>query len=186
MSADMAHPSTLYRFRIELSDVDAGIYESLDFRIAQHPSETEQFMLTRVIAFALNTAAQPEFSPGGLSDPDEPCIRALDGNGAIRLWIEVGSPSARKLHKAAKAAPEVKVYTYKNPEHFLSEVRDGDVHRAERIAIYSLAPEFLDRLARRLVRDNRWGIIHTEGSLSVSIGDEAEAGELKRHFLAEA
>jgi uncharacterized protein YaeQ len=73
----MALASTLYRFRIDLSDVDRGVYETLDFRIAQHPSETTTYLLTRVLAYALNTQPGLEFSSGGLSDPDAPAPKDL-------------------------------------------------------------------------------------------------------------
>ncbi len=182
----MAHPSTLYRFRIDLSDVDRGIYETLDFRVAMHPSESSQFLLTRVLAYALNFQKNLglEFAPGGLSDPDAPAISIKDENGGFTLWIEIGSPSARKLHKAAKAARNVKVYTYKSPELLLREIEAARVYEAERIEIFSLAPEFLDRLAGSLQRDNAWGLVHTDGSLMMSVGGEkSEQGELKRHSL---
>jgi uncharacterized protein YaeQ len=173
--------SSLHRFRIELSDVDRGVYESLDFRVARHPSESSPFLITRVLAYALNAQEGLEFSPGGLSDVDEPALRITDNQGGHRLWIEIGNPSARKLHKAAKAAKEVKVYTYKDPELLLDEIARNKVHQANRIAIYSLAPKFLDQLAATLERDNAWGLVHTEGSLTLTVGDQAIAGELRRH-----
>lgn len=177
----MAHPSTLYRFRIDLSDIDRGVYEKLDFRIAMHPSETHQFLLTRVIAFALNTQDGLDFSPGGLSDPDQPCIQLLDPNSGIALWIEVGNPSAKKLHRAAKSSRLVKVYTYKDPEVLMKDIAANKVYHAERIEIYSFASKFLDRLTATLERDNLWNILHSDGSLTVSVGEFSETVELARH-----
>lgn len=175
----MAHPSTLYRFRIDLSDVDRGVYEPLDFRVAMHPSETTLFLLTRVLAFALNAGPGLEFSPGGLSDPDAPGIQRPSPQGGLATWIEIGNPSARKLHKAAKGAREVKVYTYKDPQLLLREARAAHVHRAEDIEIYAFAPEFLEHLSERLERDNKWSVIHTEGSLIVQIGEHSKQMELR-------
>ena len=177
----MAQASTLYRFRIDLSDVDRGVYKALDFRVAMHPSETTQFLLTRVLAYALNAQDGLEFAPGGLSDPDEPCVRALDANGTIRLWIEVGKPSARKLHKASKAAQSVRIYTYKDPELVLAEIASGGIYRAERIEVYSFGSAFLDRIAVKLARDNSWSLLHHEGALTLGIGEHAEPGEITRH-----
>ena len=102
---------TLYRFQIELSDIPRGIYETLDFRVAQHPSETLPYMLTRVLAYALNTQDGLTFAPTGLHDPDAAAISIDSPNGGFQLLIEIGSPSARKLHKATKMARLVKVYT---------------------------------------------------------------------------
>ena len=140
-------------------------------------------MLTRILAFALNMGEGLEFSPGGLSDPDGPCMSITDTNGAVRLWVEVGSPSARKLHKAAKVATTVKVYTYKDAELLLDEMKSAKVYHAEKIEVFSLAPEFLNRLGSTLERDNKWTLVHTDGSLMLSIGERSELGEIKRHSL---
>ena len=69
----MANPSTLYRFKLSVSDVDRGFYENLDFRVAMHPSENEAYLLSRVLAYALNYESGLEFSVG-LCDPDEPAL----------------------------------------------------------------------------------------------------------------
>lgn len=179
----MALPSTLFRFRLDLSDVDRGRYENLDFRVAMHPSEIPVYLVTRVLAYALNFQDGLEFHPGGLSDPDEPCIRITDPRGGLLLWIEIGNPSAKKLHKAAKIAKTVRVYTYKNPQNLLKEIQAEKVHRAEEIEVFSLDPKFLEQLASHLERDNEWTVIHTEGSLSITIGVESLQGELNRHEI---
>lgn len=176
----MAHPSTLYRFRLQISDMDRGCYDALDFRVAMHPSESPHFLLTRVLAFALNWQDGLEFTPGGLSDPDEPAIRVPDPNGSPKLWIEIGNPSARKLHKAAKASPKVMVYTYKDADLLLKEMASADVYHAERIGIFALAPAFLNQLATWLGRDNSWSVMHDDGSLMVSQGEQSASIEIQR------
>ena len=111
----MSAATTLFRFRIELSDVERNVYTTLDFRVAMHPSETPLYLMTRVLAYALNSGEEGlqrlEFSPGGLSNPDAPSIQVLSPTGTSLLWIEIGNPSARKLHRAAKASRRVRVYT---------------------------------------------------------------------------
>lgn len=174
---------TLYRFHIELSDIPRGIYETLDFRVAQHPSEALPYMLTRVLAFALNTQDGLAFAPTGLHDPDAAAISIDSPSGGFDLLIEIGSPSARKLHKATKTARKVKVYTYKNPESLLAEIRTEKVHRAEEIEVFSLAPAFLADLGEALKRDNRWAILFDDGTISVQIGEASVAGELGVHRL---
>jgi uncharacterized protein YaeQ len=178
----MAQPSTLYRFRIDLSDVDRGVYETLDFRVAQHPSETLIYLMTRVIAYALNFGEGVVFAPGGLSDPDSPCIHALSEHGKPLLWIEIGNPSARKLHKASKAADSVKVYTYKNPELLMEEVNAGDVHQVAKIEFYSIDQKFLQSLADATKRDNHWTLLRSDGSLDIGAGDLSFNAELRQHF----
>ncbi|MBS1964064.1 MAG: YaeQ family protein [Bdellovibrionales bacterium] len=179
----MALASTLYRFRIDLSDVDRGVYEALDFRAAQHPSETTTYLLTRVIAYALNAQDGLDFSPGGLSDPDQPALQATDGGAAHRVWIEIGNPSAKKLHRAAKSSPVVRVYTYKDPELLVADLAANDVHRSDRIEIFSLPPKFLDRLAETLARDNTWTVLFADGSLSITTGEFSETVDLVRHSV---
>jgi len=179
----MALTVTLYKFQIELSDIGRGIYETLEFRVAQHPSEALPYMLTRVLAFALNTTEGLAFAPTGLHDPDAAAISLTDARGDVQVLIEIGSPSARKLHKATKTAKTVKVYTYKNPENLLEEVRAEKVHRAEDIEFYSLSANFLTELGDQLKRDNRWALLVDDGGLSVQIGDWSISGELTTHRL---
>jgi uncharacterized protein YaeQ len=179
----MALPSTLYRFRLNLSDVDRDVYKELDLRVAMHPSESQPFLLTRIIAYALNEQDGLEFAPGGLSDAEIPCISVPGVHGGVALWIEIGNPSARKLHKASKAAERLKVYTYKDPLNLLREIQANKIHDVENIEIYSLGPKFLENLAATLGRDNRWSVIHTDGSLSITVNDVTEQGELVRHSI---
>jgi uncharacterized protein YaeQ len=170
----------LYRFQINLSDVDRGCYEQLDFRLMQHPSENLAFLLTRMLAYALNYQDGLAFSAEGLCNPDDPCLSKPDPKGGMALWIEVGNPSARRLHKAAKAATQVKVYTYKNPQSLLEEVAREKVYNSERIELFAVEPAFLDKLEALLERDNEWDVMHNEGSLTVNVGDVSEATELRR------
>ncbi len=172
--------STLYRFRIEVSDVDRAAYPSLDLRVARHPSENEAYLLTRVIAYALSFEDDLELAPG-LCAEDEPAlfVRSTQGNG-YRKWIEIGNPSARRLHKAAKASEQVQVYTYKDPANLAREVAGERVHRIERIEVYALAPEFLDALARGLEKDNAWALFRQEGELTISVGEQSYSTTLRQ------
>ncbi|MDB5050908.1 MAG: hypothetical protein JWO30_3979 [Fibrobacteres bacterium] len=182
----MGQSTTLYRFHINLSDIDQGVYKTLDLRLAMHPSESNAYLVTRLIAYVLNEQEFLEFAAQGLGDPDAAGISAATPNGEIRLWIEIGNPSARKLHKAAKAAKKVMVYTYKDPETLLKEIRTNKVFHAESIAIYSIDPKFLERLAGRLERTNTWGIILHEKTLNVSIGEHSEVTDLLEHTVQES
>lgn len=160
------------------------MYETLDFRVAMHPSETTDFLLTRVIAFALNAQQDLEFTAEGLSDPDSPALRLPGAHGTIALWIEIGNPSAKKLHKGAKAANAVKVYTYKDPRTFVADVQShGSVHRANEIEVYAISPKFLDSVAKQLARDNRWSLLHQDGVVTISSDAFSETTELKKVAL---
>jgi uncharacterized protein YaeQ len=179
----MSQTATLFRFRIELSDVDRGCYEPLDLRVAMHPSEALPYLLTRVFAYALNTQDGLEFSPGGLSDPDSPALSVPSAHGNRALWIEIGNPAARKLHKASKAAGKVKVFTYKDTETWLRELRAEQIHRASEIEIFAFPPRFLEAIGAKVEKDNRWILMRNDGVLSVSIGSHTEQGDLIRHTL---
>ena len=114
----MALTATIYTFEIELSDVDRGVYETLPLRVARHPSETEEYLVTRVLAYCLEYAVGISFSKG-LADPDEPTLAVRDLTGVIRVWIDIGAPDAARMHKAGKAAARVVVYTHKDPDKLL-------------------------------------------------------------------
>src|SRR5712671_2178158 len=101
----MALTATIHNFDIELADSDRGVFESLALRVARHPSESEEYLLTRVLAYALEYRPGIEFSKGGLSDTDDPPLSVRDLTGRWVSWIEVGLPDAARLHRAAKAAP---------------------------------------------------------------------------------
>ncbi|WP_413560861.1 YaeQ family protein [Bdellovibrio sp. HCB209] len=173
----------LYRFQIEFSDIDRGVYESLDFRVAQHPSETYPYMLSRVLAYCLMYQEHLEFTPGGLADPESPALRKLSLQGAIELWIEIGNPSSRKLHKASKVAKQVAVYTYKNPEVLLAEIRGNEVHRAEDLQLFAIDPKFLDQAGDKVEKNNRWTLLVQQGTLDLTIGEETISGEVKQVSL---
>ena len=143
----MALPSTPVRFKIELSHVDRNIYESLDLRLAKHPSETTRYLLCRLLAYCAVYQEGLAFSRGGLSTPDEAPVAQHSLDGRLLLHVEIGTPSAERLHKASKAAPRVVVFTQHDPAQLVAALRGHKVHRLEAIEAYALAPSFLDDLA---------------------------------------
>jgi uncharacterized protein YaeQ len=114
----MALTATIYNFDIELADTDRRVYETLALRLARHPSESEEYLVARLLAYLLEFAEGIEFSRG-VSDPEEPTIAVRDLTGAIKTWIDIGTPDASRLHKASKVAGRVAVYTHKDPTQFL-------------------------------------------------------------------
>jgi uncharacterized protein YaeQ len=163
---------------MELALVGRGVYESVDVRAAMHPSENEDYLLTRVIAYALCYEDGLEFSKG-LCDPDESALKLLSPGGELLLSVEIGNPSARRLHKAAKAARRVAVFTYKDPEIILRECEGEKVHRAEDIEITAVDPRFLKELAGLLDRDNEWNVLFDEGVLTIASGDQTLTTSLR-------
>lgn len=177
----MALPSKLYRFKIELSDLEKGSYQSLDFRVAQHPSESLPYLLTRVLAYCLSYEDGIEFSLQGLADPDAPAISVPTPNGNPKVWIEIGNPSARRVHKASKTANTVKIYTYKDPQVLLNELNSESVHRKEELQIYSLSADFLNQLENVMQKDNKWTVINMDGAIMVNGENFDLQSDVKRH-----
>ena len=174
----MAQTSTLFRFQIELSDIDRGRYETLDFRTAMHPSESGPYLLTRVIAYALNYDEGLEFSPQGLGDPDVPALRLLSPSGNFELWIDIGNPSAKRMNKASKTAKVVKIYTYKDPKVLLNDLNTEGVHKSSQIQIFSIKADFLEKLTLALKRDNKWSFVIQDNQLTVHFLNQTESVEI--------
>lgn len=172
MMQAMALPATMRRVQIALADSDRGIYEDLDLRVAQHPSESERYLVARLVARALEHGAGLEFSKGGVSDDSEPALVQRDLRGDLVAWIEIGSPTPDRLHKASKASPRVVVYTWKQAAQLAAAIRERRVHRAEHIELYELAPEWLDAVAATLDRVNTWDLSITGGVLYLTIGGQ--------------
>lgn len=166
----MASATTIVRFQITVSDVDRGVYEDLDLRVAQHPSETDDYLLTRVLAYALETGDGLTFSRG-LCMPDEPALWAHDPTGVLTRWIEIGNPKAERLHRASKACPDVSVYTYKDPDVLRRLVAGKKVHRSDAIGVVALPATLLGPLAETLARTNTWTILRSDGEVHVTVGD---------------
>src|SRR5688572_33429533 len=99
----MALTATIYNFDVELANTDRQVYESLALRVARHPSESEEYLIARILAYLLEFAEGIEFSRG-VSDPDEPAIAIRDLTGAITTWIDIGTPDPARLHKASKSS----------------------------------------------------------------------------------
>lgn len=177
----MALPSNLYRFKIELSHLDKNLYQSLDFRLAQHPSESLDYLLTRVFAYALAYEEGLEISAVGLADPDAPALSRANPRGGFHRWIEIGNPSNRKIHKAAKASDRVQIFTYKDPQVLLNEMAREDIFRKNEIQIFSIPSPFLKQLQDRLEKENRWNLVFNDGVLMVSNEQFSEECEVTRH-----
>jgi uncharacterized protein YaeQ len=179
----MALGATLYTLDIDLADSDRGVYESLALRVARHPSESEEHLLARVLAYALQYTDGIAFSPGGLSDPDEPAIAVRDLTGALRVWIDVGTPDAARLHKASKVAPRVVVYTHHDADRLRRNLAGERIHRAEALELYALDRAMIAALAARLDRRMAFALAVTDLDLFISIGAETLTGAVSRVAL---
>lgn len=167
----MALGATVYTFKIALADSDRGVYEDLDLRVARHPSETEDHLLTRVLAYCLEYAEGISFS-AGLSDADQPAIAVRDLTGALRVWVDVGAPEASRLHRAAKLAPRVVVYTHKDAEQLAARLGAERIHRSEALELYAVDRQWLANLTPRLARRMEFALTVADRHVYLSLGAE--------------
>ena len=175
----MALGATIYTFDVDLADADRAVFESLALRVARHPSETEEYLVARVLAYALEFTEGIEFSRG-LADPDEPAILVRDLTGAVRSWIDIGTPDAVRLHRASKAAPRVAVYTHTDPARFVSSLAGERIHRVDALELYALDRGLVTGLAVRLERRMTWSLSVSERELYLSTGGETLTGPVSR------
>lgn len=179
----MALTSTIYNATVELSDVDRGVYETLDLRLAMHPSESPAYFATRLLAYCLEYTEGIEFSPGGLSSPDEPAIVVRDLTGRLMAWIEVGAPDADRLHRASKLAGRVAVYTHRDLRNILGQLEGKKIHRGAEIPIYTFGRGFIDAVAERIARRMRVSLSVTERHLYLDVDGVQFHTTLEEHRL---
>jgi uncharacterized protein YaeQ len=178
----VALTATIHSFTVRLSDVDRGVYETLEFKAARHPSESAEYLASRVLAYCLEYAEGIAFSRG-LSESDQPAIAIRDLTGALQAWIDVGAPDAARLHKAAKAAPRVAVYSHRSPEQLRQLLAGEKIHRASALELYAFDRGLLAGFAQRLDRRMALELSVNEGQLYLTGGDETLAGALERVVL---
>ena len=126
----MALTATIYRVSVELAHIDRGVYETLDLRLARHPSETLDYMTARLLAYCLEYTEGIVFTDGVSSTADEPAILVRDLTGRTTAWIEIGLPSWERLHRGHKQAGRAAVYTHRGITQVLGELSGHGIHRA--------------------------------------------------------
>lgn len=179
----MALTATIYTFEIQLTDVDRAVYETLDLRVARHPSETEASVITRVLAYCLEYAEGISFSKG-ISDPEDPAIAVRDLTGAMRVWIDIGAPDAARVHRASKVAERVVVYTHKDPEQLMRQWSGERIHRLEELELYSVPASLLEPFVDRLARRMAFALSVSGKDLYITMDDGTIEGTIERHALA--
>ena len=166
----MALTATIYNFDVDLSDSDRGVYETVALRVAQHPSESDEYLIARVLAYLLEYTEGIVFSRG-VSEPEEPMISVRDLTGKIQTWIEIGTPDAARLHKASKAATRVAVYCHKEGAQWLKGLAAAGIHRADALELYAIDRSLIAELVSRLDRRMAFSASINERELYISIGD---------------
>jgi uncharacterized protein YaeQ len=165
----MALTATTYKVFLDISDTDRGVYETVHITVARHPSETEERMVARILAYGLWYHDDLEFGRG-LSDPDEPALRRRGLDGRTCHWIDVGRPDSDRLAWCARRCPRTSLLAYGNIDQWAEQV----LHRVsglDNLEIAVLPREPMDALAVDLPRKIEWGLMITDGILYVSDGD---------------
>jgi len=173
----MAIKATIFRAELSIAGIDRGYYADHSLTVARHPSETDERMMVRLLAFALFAAERLEFGRG-LSSEDEPDLSERDLTGAIERWIDVGLPDEREVRKACGRARAVDVLAYggRAVDLWWQGARKT-LERQERLAVSELPSEASQALGRMAERNLRLQVTIHDGHISItdhatSIGTE--------------
>lgn len=175
----MALQATPYKVELNLSDIDRGVYDTLRFTVARHPSETEVRLATRLIAYALWYDEQLAFGRG-LSDVDEPALWEKSLDDRVLHWIEVGQPDAERITWCSRRAEKISLLAYGNLRVWQGKVLDS-VRNLKNINVAALGQEALEALAGELPRSISWSVMISDGELFVS--DERGQHEIPLEWL---
>lgn len=164
----MALKSTIYKAEVQIADMDRHYYGDHALTIALHPSETDERMMVRVLAFMLLASERLEFGKG-LSDTDEPDLWQKDLTGAIETWVDVGQPDERRIAKAAGRAERVEVLAYggRTSDIWWQGVRSR-VERLRNVRVRTLAEGTAAALATLAERTMRLQCTIQDGAAWVS------------------
>ncbi|WP_043724903.1 YaeQ family protein, partial [Nocardia asiatica] len=154
-----------------------------ELRVARHPSESAEFMLTRVLAYCLEYEEGIAFSDGGVSSTDEPAVLVRDLTGRLTAWIEVGAPDAERVHRGSKLADRVAVYTHRDSAKVLAQLTGKRIHRAETIPLYSFDRDFIDSAVTAIERRNTVTLSVTERLLYLDLNGTGSSASVHEHRL---
>jgi len=179
----LAQTATIYTVTIDLSDLDRGVFETLELRVARHPSETAEYMLVRLMAYCL------EYEEGialteGVSSGDEPALVVRDLTGRVTAWIEVGLPDAARLHRGSKLAGRAAVYTHRDVRQLLAQLEGGRIHRAAEIPIRAFDRTAVDEAADSLDRRSAFTVTISGGDVHLSFADRTFEISMMEHRIS--
>lgn len=178
----MAAGAVIHTFDVQIADVDRGVYDDVSLRMARHPSETDAFMVTRLLAYCLEYTEGIGFTEG-VSATDEPAVLVRDATGATTAWIEVGAPDADRLHRGSKLADRTLVYSHRDPAKLLPLWAGKKIHRADEIVLRTFDPGFVDAAASAIERRNTVTLSVTEGQLYLDVNGTSLTSALHEHSL---
>ncbi len=173
----MALKATIYKAQLQISDMDRQVYGEHTLTLALHPSETEERLLIRLLAFALQVPADTDAGAlqfaRGLSDTDEPDLWQHDLSGQLVQWIEVGQPDERRLAKACGRAERVSLYVYGSSAAIWWAAIRNKLTRLTNLAVWQINPEQSQALAALAQRAMQWQVTVQDGTVWVSAGESS-------------
>jgi uncharacterized protein YaeQ len=167
----MALKSTIYKADIQISDMDRHYYQNHVLTVARHPSETDERMMIRLLAFMLNAHEALTFGKG-LSADDEPDLWQKDLTGAIALWIDVGQPDDRRIMKACGRAERVVVYSYSSNSAVWWNQAGSRVERAKNLAVFNVPAATSEALAAMAQRSMQLQCTIQDGQAWIGAGGD--------------
>ena len=172
----MAIKSTIFKAELSIADIDHAYYADHALTLARHPSETDERMMIRLVAIALqawklqavcNNDGILSFG-AGLTDTNEPDVWLRDFTGQARVWVEVGQPEDRPLAKACGKSDEVIVYAYHHAAHVWWKALQGKVNRLKKLSVLHIASEQAQAVAKMAARTMHLQATIQEGVLMFS------------------
>jgi uncharacterized protein YaeQ len=172
----MALKSTIFKANLSIADIDHGYYADHALTLARHPSETDERMMVRLVALALNAHQLSDMCNGdgtlafgaGLSDPEDPDVSLTDFTGAKRLWIEVGQPEEKPIAKACNKADAVVLYAFHHAAEVWWKGLEGKLARLNKLQVWRIPSETSQSLAELAERSMQLQATIQEGALTLS------------------
>lgn len=174
----MALPSTIYRASVQLSDLDRQIYEQLQTTVAQHPSETAERLLVRLLAYALCYEEELSFTKG-VGSGDEPDLWSKGPDGRVRLWVEVGQPDPEKLAKSCRHVERAVLFVFGPTLSRWLPLNQAKLASIPNLTVAAIDFKFLSELVAKLQRVINWSLTVTEGNLYLTAGDQTHETTLE-------
>jgi len=167
----MAQKATIYKAELSVSDMDRHYYETHNLTIAKHPSETDDRLMLRLIAFALNANEQLEFAKG-ISTDDEPDIWQKSLSGELELWVTLGLPSEKIVRQSCGKADEVIIYCYggRTAEMWWDKIQNSTT-RFDNLQVINLSENDVSELGKQASRSMRMQVNIQDGEVMVSVND---------------
>lgn len=167
----MALKPTIFKAGLQVADSDRHHYQTYALTLAQHPSETLERMLVRLLCFALHASERVEFTKG-LSSVDEPDVWEKSDDGVIQLWIEAGQPKPERIKKALGLARQVRIFAFGKTCDTWWQLEGKDMPDSERLKVYKLPWSILQVLAEKVTRNIDWSVSITGGEIYLDDGQQ--------------